>query len=86
LKDLRDELGVKGGRYDFAAQDIKKKQAAYQKAKLAKNEKERSVNKQVCSIPAAVFIILDQCSCRAQHQYLNTTCNQQLLPPCMAQG
>lgn len=46
LVGLREELGVEGGRYDFAAQDIQKKQAAYQKAMTAKDEKESSVNKQ----------------------------------------
>lgn len=50
LVDLTDELGVVGGRYDFQAQDIRKKQAAYQKAQQAKNEKECSVNKQVCPL------------------------------------
>jgi hypothetical protein len=49
LKELRDELGVEGGRYDFVAQDIDRKQVAYQRAKQAKNEKECSVNKQVRS-------------------------------------
>lgn len=47
LAGLRDELGVPGGKYDFEAQEMQKKQAAYQKAAQAKNEKECSVNKQV---------------------------------------
>lgn len=47
LVKLRDELGVEGGRYDFVAQDISKKQLAYQKAQASKQEKECSVNKQV---------------------------------------
>lgn len=49
LADAKDELGVEGGKYDFKALDIHKKQKAYQKAKRDKDEKSCTVNKEVWS-------------------------------------
>jgi hypothetical protein len=72
LKELRDELGLEGGRYDFVAQDIDRKQVAYQRAKQAKNEKECSVNKQVCSCELIASVIATECCPETGNALQNT--------------